>query len=68
MELSVSLALWQHFNDKNLNTSIIWRDKKSSWMMLWVYQEWTNLLHKCQIFRDHLTYMGLTFMLKDGKP
>ena len=23
---------------------------------------------KCKVFRDHLMYIGLTFMLKDGKP
>ena len=25
------------------------------------------LLHKCQCFRDHLTYIGLVHMLKEGK-
>ena len=24
--------------------------------------------HKCQMFRDQLVYMGLHFMIKDGKP
>ena len=24
--------------------------------------------HKCQIFRDQLVYMGLHFLIKDGKP
>ena len=23
--------------------------------------------HKCQLFRDYLTYMGCTIILKDGK-
>ena len=26
------------------------------------------LCHRCKYFRDHLTCIGLTFMLKEGKP